>query len=843
MPKFPHLPLRDTFKGRFKFPQTPRKPNPRTQANRENKPAHAAFLEGSSAAVKEMHYEDLDRRKQIGFPELSYDTIPVFLQVDPVGFDIESLKGFGIEVIAEEDDGFIIGASIDGFKSLRDKIKSFESEQGALNTAMLWDIVLGDKWRVGHILSDELQNKWGEISDHDCIIVNISIACYLKCPEFSGRKLDESDGRYEKRRAKWEEKESQYYIKLDELASSRQDEIERFLVDGHGAEILSGYISEEDSFGFKVQLSGIALKDFVLNYPYVFEVVEDLVIDSLPVVEMKNHSLEVDLLPPDKDAPKICIIDSGIAEGHHLLRPAILSARSRSFIPGLNTTDVADEVPNGGHGTRVAGSIVFGREVPTDGKYKAPCQILNARVLNKNNALVPELFPPELMEDVCLHYADAQVFNLSINNSVPCRTARMSQWAASLDRISNESEHIFVVSAGNIRSENTHVANPGIKNHLLAGKKYPTFLLEPSCRIADPAQSLFSITVGSVCVDEFEDEDHKSFGSKHHVSSFSRSGVGLWDSIKPELVEYGGDWVAEKKGPNLIFKSATCPQTVISKGPGVARDAVGTSFAAPKVSHILAKLIAQFPDQVSLFHKALLLQSARLPEHVGNLPTLDEVRHYGYGIPDVDRAVENSVKRITFTSSGKISSGEANLYTVTIPEELRRQGEDYEILIEVSLCYTANNRRTRRRIKSYLSSWLSWQSALLGQTFDVFKQQVLKNLTSKSEIDDPDIIDSPKSIPWVIGDRSNSGTVKGLNRQSSANQKDWALVRSYHLSSEISFAIVGHKGWEKDPEESVPYAFIVSFEVLNAEIPIYHLMSKINVQVESESEVSLSSGV
>src|SRR5690606_38275816 len=399
--------------------------------------------------------------------------------------------------------------------------------------------------------------------------------------------------------------------------------------------------------------------------------------------------------------------------------------------------------------------------------------------------------------------------------------------------------HIFVVSAGNLKDESFHENNPGIKNHRSSGRDYPAYLLFRSSRIANPAQSLFSITVGSVCLDAYEDDDHKSFGERDHVSSFSRCGLGMWNSIKPELVEYGGDWVAEKRGDNLVFKDSTCPELVVSKGAGVSRDTIGTSFAAPKVSHILAKLVLQFPEKETLFHKALLIQSALLPEHVRHRPSLNDIRHYGYGIPDADRALENSERRITFTTSGSISPGQANLYSVQIPEELRRQGQDCDILIEVSLCSTAKNRRTRRRINSYLSACLSWQSAHMGNPFEVFKQDVLKNLEAGGAVEDDDPFDQPTRISWAIDESSNWGIVKGIKRQANANQKDWAVVKSYDLREELSFAIVGHKGWEKDLEEEVPYAFVVSFEVLNGEIPLYELMAQVNVEVEQESRVTL----
>ena len=76
-------------------------------------------------------------------------------------------------------------------------------------------------------------------------------------------------------------------------------------------------------------------------------------------------------------------------------------------------------------------------------------------------------------------------------------------------------------------------------------------------------------------------------------SAFSYSGWGIWQTIKPEVVEYGGDLVKDESTPPKItyFKSVICPELVCStrsKSYTISSDTVGTSYAAPKVSHIAA---------------------------------------------------------------------------------------------------------------------------------------------------------------------------------------------------------------------------------------------------------------
>ncbi len=183
MPEFPHLPLRSALQGDFNFGQTPRNPNARTLQNLQNRRQHGDNLSAKANGVANFYQDVMKWREENGLPELpSADIIPVYLRIDPGKYDLEFLKGFGIEIIAEEDDGYIIGASVDGFKSLRDKIKKFVETDKVKNTAELWDIIDGNGWRAEQIFSEGLYQKWQEnnIHDDEVFTVDVSIACYLK---------------------------------------------------------------------------------------------------------------------------------------------------------------------------------------------------------------------------------------------------------------------------------------------------------------------------------------------------------------------------------------------------------------------------------------------------------------------------------------------------------------------------------------------------------------------------------------------------------------------------------------------------------------------------------------
>ena len=362
-----------------------------------------------------------------------------------------------------------------------------------------------------------------------------------------------------------------------------------------------------------------------------------------------------------------------------------------------------------------------------------------------------------------------------------------------------------------------------------------------SSRIANPAQSCFALTVGSICFTKFDSELRESFGGKDSPSSFSRTGLGLWDMVKPDVVEYGGDFVIEKNAnPNLSNEPSISPELVKSTyngGSGVGQDSVGTSYAAPKVSHIAAHLQRLYPNESSNLYRALIVQSARLPEAIFGNPTINHIRHYGYGISDLKRATENSEKRITLIASSELSAKQANVYSVKVPAQLRRPGQDYDILIEVTLSFMARPRRTRRRTNSYLSTWLDWESSKRNENYDQFANRVLKDM------DEPEArAEDQHSIQWIIRERKDWSKIKEIKRQDSSLQKSWCVMKSYDLPEIFSLAVVGHKGWECDLMEEVPYSIAVSFEALTGNINVYEMIrteNEIELPIEVDQELPI----
>lgn len=858
--EFSHLQLLLRFTGAARL-SGGGKPSPQTIANTNARKAHSASLRNAAARVSFSWKQKQEEREREGLPVASQG-VPILLTVD-TSLDLDVLREkFDFEIVAEQEDGFVIVAAQDvELADFQAMVEGFAvtvrgSARIAKVHALFDDPDQTD--RLLRVLSAELAAVWPTIQEDDQLVVDVGISCVgvQEIPTYPMRGKRDTDADWARKEQQWSEARANAYEAWDRIRLDREAEIERF-VEFYGAEILalvdgSAFAAAlPDSFSIRLRISGKGLKDFLLSYPYIFEVVEP------EEVGLPTHEAQLDgegvlgaapQKPPAK-APAVCVLDSGMQEGHVLLAPAIDAAQSYCFLPG-KPGDTADYVKPGGHGTRVGGAVLYGESVPKSGSPALALWLQNGRVLDDNNLMPVELFPPQVIRAAVERFHNGprgtRIFNQSINAQSYCRTRYMSAWAAEIDLLSEQHDILLIQSAGNLPVSGTP-PHLGIKNYLEGGLDYPKYFQEPSARVANPAQSLQALTVGSIAYGLFQHGPWETFALlPGYPSAFSRSGPGIWSVIKPEVVEYGGDDVRTKDDPLNVHDgsvlAAACPElvrsTLYSPGPACDRDDVGTSYAAPKVARLAAKLQALLPMESALLYRALIVQSARWPDWaeswlrearelgpdqadrkevlLGRMTRV--VRSIGFGLPDEARATSNSDHRVTFVTQGevRIRAGECHIYDVPVPAELRQQGDEFNIRIDVTVSYVAQPRRTRRNLRHYLSTWVDWKASKLGEGLEAFKARALRDDESLS--DEP-VAGSP--LPWALNDRSTAGFVRDLRRNSGTVQKDWAVVKSNALPPDFCLAVVGHQGWSRDPDTSARYAVAVTFEILGQEISIY----------------------
>jgi hypothetical protein len=762
------------------------------------------------------------------------------------------------ELIKEE--GHIAGAYAEQeISELQKKIeKLIKGEHDSQKFVDIWEIIDGGI-KLEYILSQDLIEHWHQIKDNQVYTIDVGISCVGTKSQFCDypvRKLDESGIKFAQRVNQWINQRDLTYQQWDDIKSEREDRLIDFIqkkkYNGYILKSVDGLILQSakipDSFSCRIKINGNGLKDLVLKLPYIFDISEpDEFAEIITQQRLSNFETPpFKLEAPESNAPRVCVIDSGIQERHSLLKVAIDSQNSRSWVPG-EIHKTADYVGKGGHGTRVAGAILYPTAIPRSGSKSAICWIQNARVLDKNCQLSERLFPPNLLAEIVEIYqtqAGTRLFNHSISASVPCRTRYMSAWASAIDNLTWQKDILFITAGGNLPlAGKIGFTRLSVQEYLAANKPYPDYLLDDSCRIADPAQSFQALTVGSIGLNYYNSPPYSSISQKDKPSAFSCSGFGIWNTIKPEVVEYGGDLVKdESTPPNITFSKDVCPELVrstLNGGPALACDQVGTSFAAPKVSHIAARLAVELPDESCLLYRALIVQSARWPEWAvaDDVDKLHVLRQIGYGIPNLDRALGNAPNRITLITRGekRINARQAHIYQVKMPEELRSQGEELEILVEVTLSYKAQPRRTRRNRRKYLSTWLDWDCSKRGEDPDSFLARILKEYDAPHDAEKGD-----KLFSWTLGKRQkNHGKNQGASRSAGTLQKDWAIVKSYNLRDAFCIAVVGHEGWNNDPDATAPYSLVVSFEAVEANIPIYTALVEAQVEVEVEQQIEI----
>lgn len=840
---YAHLPLPFVLSGIPKL-SGGQAPNHQTQQNRQNRQGHGAFLKRRTSELSRFWKDKRDERIKQNLPDI-HGGIPVLLEIDPSA-DIEFLRGLGFEIVSEIEDGFIIVATDDvDFSTLNDKLDKFITAYNSRSDtpARIFGMK-DDSDRLQRILSDDLLNIWGNIQDDANYTIDVGIECTgnVQLPKYPQQEKDESDEHFKSKLSNWTLNFNEKYIQWDELKIAREGLLNQFVSDYNGEMSYSvdgeSAVSElPDSFTARVHISGKCLRDLAENFGYIFEISlpDDIQQDNIKQGPPQAAN-GVKLVEPSADSPIVCIVDSGIQEGHKFLQQAIRVNDSICYLK--ETKETSDYVNHGGHGTRVAGAVLYPKGIPVSGSYQLPCWIRNIRVLNDENFLPDNLYPPFIIQEIVKRFRlnsveKSKIFNHSIASASPCKIKHMSAWAAEIDNQSYENDVLFIQATGNISEEI-------IKAYIQAKYDYPKYLMRPLSRISNPAQSLQSLTVGSVNLETIETEDISSLGKKNQPSAFSRSGPGIWDTVKPDVVEYGGTYALNKDRKVLTVTSPPegCPELIrrSPEGPAYAKDSTGTSFSTPKVAYIASQIEQIFPDSPALLYRALIAQSARWPEWTQRLQPdkyASVLRTIGYGIPDVNKAVANNQYRITLITENEVSIGtrDAHIYQIAIPQELREIGEDFEILIEVTLSYAAKPRRTRRTVKRYLSTWLEWESSNIGEDPEIFKQRILS---------EGHRIQDDGGFSWVIGSALNRGQAEDFSRRSGTLQKDWTVVKSHQLRNGFCIAVRGHEGW--GAAFKAKYALAVSFEAIHQDIAIYEpIRTAVEIEVEStEQEIEIS---
>lgn len=553
-----------------------------------------------------------------------------------------------------------------------------------------------------------------------------------------------------------------------------------------------------------------------------------------------NYTPVINDTLPD-NAPLATILDSGIFTGNPLLRTSVLAEEDFDAIEH-SATDYD------GHGTAVAGIVVYGslHEFSSIPIFTPLVRVCNGKIMHHDEDAGDPCFrndvrPEQLVKEAILYFYKeygCRIFNLSAGNiDYVYSGGRQFAWASMLDELSRELDIVIIVSAGNVSDP---VINEFSSREDLLDK-VRNQLFSPEHALIDPATTALGITVGSIAR-RSEPESVRpyrgnriSVGKANYPSAFTRIGKGINKGIKPEFVDYGGNFAllqAPRGNSRWFGMDANLAEPSLNHTTEkIFKGFCGTSFSAPHVTHMAARLEWALEQQLQQrpsanLIRAMLANSASCTDNMiewgetskdsqykgHDNPKHDRfMRLYGYGKVS-DKLLISTDNTVTLFAEDVLSLRSFHLYKIPVPERFLRVKAAKSIT--VSLAY---NPETRIGRKEYLATnlWMEIFRKIDEET--LIKYKTVREAGTDTEDDFRRIPDTYKANGFVPG--------YDVLQKSTLQQRRWcktSLGGSDLLWDDVDepyiFILVSGKERYRFAESEQAYALCVTFSYDSEEI-------------------------
>lgn len=384
---------------------------------------------------------------------------------------------------------------------------------------------------------------------------------------------------------------------------------------------------------------------------------------TLPKDDYDTTKLKINFNDNQIDSDiQIGIIDSGISINNPYLSPYVV----------VKDEYVSKDYQNNYHATFIASMIQYGNKLndifsPVSKKFKF---VDIAAIPNGDEkvGIVDSISEEELMEiidDVMSKYSKTtKIWNLSLGINDKICNGKMSDLGIFLDYIQEKYNVQIFVSSGNIDS--------------LPLRQWPAQnSIGERDRIISPADSVRAVTVGSIALLDSQN----SFVNKNEPSPFSRRGPGANYTIKPDLVDYGGNLSTNLNITGLGMKGMDIYGNIVEGN--------GTSYSTPRVVQKFASIYDDMLEKDLLTAKALLIHSARMNSRNLIEKNQNNIKYYGFGMPseNIDNILHCSDDKVTLIFKQKIAQGyHLEMYDFPFPPSLIYNGK-YHGEIGMTLAY------------------------------------------------------------------------------------------------------------------------------------------------------------
>ena len=534
----------------------------------------------------------------------------------------------------------------------------------------------------------------------------------------------------------------------------------------------------------------------------------------------------------DGDIPAVCVLDTGVNNGHPLLRDSLADSDVLTCDPAWGSSD------HHHHGTEMAGLSLFG-DLTDPLSHGGPVPVEHC--LESVKILPPANFPPNDRE---LYGSLTQEAMGRIETQAPhrrrvyCMAAsspdardqgRPSSWSAAVDAaccgIEDEHPRLVVLAAGNVERSDW--------------RYYPD--RNDVDQVHDPGQAWNALTVGAVTekvqFDTAQFPDWTPVARPGGLSPSSTTSVA-WSSPwpnKPDIVVEGGNGIRE---PGTGFVDTDDPLLLLTThwrpSERLLTTMGDTSAATAQAARMAAVLLARYPGFWPETLRGLLVHSAEwtpemLAATAGHSPANRArllLRRYGHGVPDLERASWSASNALTLIAQdsltpfekrgGNVATKDMNLHTLPWPQaELRGLGSQ-QVELRVTLSYFVEPNPARRGWKyrhRYQSHGLRFAIKAPTENLDDFRARV-----SRDAQDEERGARSLDDAGWSVGPQQRN--------QGSVHSDSW-LGTAADLASRGYLAVYPVGGWWKERMTlerwrlAARYALVVTIRTPGVEVDIY----------------------
>ncbi|GAB1352137.1 S8 family peptidase [Erysipelotrichia bacterium] len=542
----------------------------------------------------------------------------------------------------------------------------------------------------------------------------------------------------------------------------------------------------------------------------------------------------------------VCILDTGVNNGHPLLKPVLDDSDCQAVDDEWGSHD------HDKHGTLMAGVSAYGnlQEALASNKIiKLLHRLESVKILPpsgaNNTALWGDITAQGIYKAEIQAPESKRIACMAVSANDTRDMGRPSSWSGAIDQLCSGAEDRFkrlvVICAGN-----TDISEQSAEE--FPGPQLANF-------IHDPGQAWNALTVGAYTdLEDLTDTSLKGYlplAKRGGLSPFSSTSLSWEDAwpIKPEVLFEGGN--AAKRGSFItecddlsVLSTYFKPQTAHFYPFAM------TSAATAKAAWFAAQVQAQYSDYWPETIRGLIVHSAEwTPEMLSMFLENDSKASYrnllricGYGVPDLERALFSAGNNLTLISQQEIqpfkkegSSYKANdmhLYELPWPKDvLLELPPDTVIQMRVTLSYFIEpgpgeiGWKNRYR---YASHGLRFFLNSPGEDRDLFIRRV--NLAARDEENGHPGTGAPTDY-WTFGQTVNKGSIHSDIWRGSAQD----------LATSNLIAVAPVIGWWRERShlnkfgETARYALIVSITTPEQNVDIYTPVAiKLGIQVPVE---------